>query len=38
MPDRYDALIYIDESHALHPLHMRAESDGEPPETYPSGM
>ncbi|MGQ0562506.1 MAG: erythromycin esterase family protein [Gemmatimonadota bacterium] len=35
---RYDALLYIDESHALHPLHMPAHVDGEPPETYPSGM
>lgn len=38
MPRRYDALLYIDESHALHPLHMPAHVDGEPPETYPSGM
>lgn len=35
---RYDAILYFDESHALHPLHMPAHVDGEPPETYPSGM
>ncbi|MGQ0813238.1 MAG: erythromycin esterase family protein [Gemmatimonadota bacterium] len=38
MPRRYDALLYVDESHALHPLHMPVRIDGEPPETYPSGM
>jgi hypothetical protein len=38
MPQRYDALLYIDESHALHPIHMPAFVDGEPPETYPTGM
>jgi erythromycin esterase-like protein len=38
LPRRYDALLYIDESHALHPLHMRARTEGEVPETYPSGV
>jgi erythromycin esterase-like protein len=38
LPQRYDALLYIDESHALHPIHMPAFVDGEPPETYPTGM
>ena len=38
MTRRYDALLHIDESHALHPLHMHARADGEPPETYPSGF
>jgi len=38
MTERYDALIYIDESHALHPLHMPAHMGAEPPETYPTGM
>jgi erythromycin esterase len=37
LPDRYDALIHIDESHALHPLHMPAHAE-EIPDTYPSGM
>ncbi len=35
---RYDALLFIDESHALRPLHYPAHDDGEPPETFPSGM
>jgi erythromycin esterase-like protein len=38
MTERYDALIYIDESHGLEPLHMTPHDEGEPPETYPSGM
>lgn len=38
LPHRYDAVMYIDESHALQPLHMPAHVDGEPPETFPSGM
>jgi erythromycin esterase-like protein len=38
LPGRYDALLYIDETHALHPLHMRARAEGEVPETYPSGV
>ncbi len=35
LPLRYDALLYIDESRALQPLHLEARADGEPPETYP---
>jgi erythromycin esterase-like protein len=38
LPYRYDALLYIDHTHALHPLHMRELRDGELPETYPSGV
>jgi erythromycin esterase len=38
LPRRYDAVLHIDESHALHPLHMHAHADGEPPETWPSGF
>jgi erythromycin esterase-like protein len=38
LPRRYDALLYIDETHALHPLHMQAHIEGEVPETYPSGV
>jgi len=38
MPKRYDALLFLDESHALHPLHMRARFDHEVPETYPTGV
>jgi erythromycin esterase-like protein len=37
LPLRYDAFIYIDETRALHPLHI--EPDGhQAPETYPFGV
>ncbi len=38
VPGRYDAFIFIDESRAVDPLHMRIKVDGEVPETYPSGI
>jgi erythromycin esterase len=38
LPFRYDALLHIDRTRALDPLHMEPREDGEPPETYPSGM
>ena len=38
LPFRYDALLYLDRTRALSPLHLAAHDDGEPPETYPSGM
>jgi len=38
LPYRYDAMLYIDRSHALRPLRMPAQLDQEPPETFPSGM
>ena len=39
VPRRYDAFLHIEESHALSPLHPEPQLvDGEPPETYPSGM
>jgi erythromycin esterase len=37
LPRRYDAFLYLDKTQALHPLHVRARKDGEPPETFPSG-
>lgn len=36
IPRRYDAFIFIDETHALSPLHMPVKV-GEVPETFPSG-
>jgi erythromycin esterase-like protein len=33
---RYDAFIFIDETHALSPLHLPVRV-GEVPETFPSG-
>jgi erythromycin esterase-like protein len=38
LPYRYDALLFVDESHAVHPLHMPVELEHELPETYPTGM
>lgn len=38
LPQRYDAFLFIDETHALHPLHMPAHADREVPETYPTGV
>lgn len=37
LPRRYDALIYIDESSALGPLHLRPRMHEEAPETFPTG-
>ena len=38
-PRRYDAFVYLDVTHALHPLHeVRPRVEGEVPETYPSGV
>jgi len=38
VPRRYDAFLFIDETRAVDPLHMRVRVGGEPPETYPSGQ
>lgn len=38
LPDRYDALIHLDETRALHPLPLSPISSGEPPESYPWGL
>jgi erythromycin esterase-like protein len=35
---RYDALLYIDETRALDPLHMPVHVADDAPETYPSGF
>lgn len=37
LPRRYDAFCHIDETHALHPLHLRPDLS-KIPETYPSGV
>jgi erythromycin esterase-like protein len=37
MARRYDAFIYIDETQALHPLNIQADTH-EVPETYPFGL
>ena len=38
LPYRYDALIHIERSRALRPLHMAQQAGHEPPETFPSGQ
>jgi len=35
---RYDAFLFIDETHALHPLHMQTIKDKDFPETFPIGI
>jgi erythromycin esterase-like protein len=37
LPMRYDAFIYLDETHALHPLHIKPDGH-QMPETYPFGV
>jgi erythromycin esterase len=37
LPKRYDAFIFIDETKALHPIHIQPE-ENQIPETYPFGM
>ena len=37
LSERYDALIHIDQTQALHPLHVSPHVE-EVPETYPSGV
>ena len=38
VPRRYDAFIHIEETVGVDALHMPVLVDGEPPETFPSGM
>jgi erythromycin esterase-like protein len=37
LPRRYDAFLFLDETTALHPLHMAADAR-KVPETFPSGV
>jgi erythromycin esterase len=37
LPRRYDAFIFLDETRALHPLHMTGRRDDDVPETFPWG-
>ena len=37
LPRRYDAFLYIDETQALHPLHVEPEEIN-PPDLYPWGV
>ena len=38
LSERYDAFVYLEETHALHPMHIEPEAALEPPETYPWGV
>jgi erythromycin esterase-like protein len=38
LPERYDAFLFIDRTHALQPLHLHPQVEHEVPETYPSGV
>ncbi|MEZ4407012.1 MAG: erythromycin esterase family protein [Polyangiales bacterium] len=38
LPRRYDALVYVDETTALTPLHPMERDAHEVPETFPTGM
>lgn len=39
LPRRYDAFLYLDETHALHPLHeVLPHEEHEVPETFPFGV
>jgi erythromycin esterase-like protein len=38
LPRRYDAFLYLDETEALHPLHVQPREEEEVPETFPSGV
>jgi erythromycin esterase len=38
LPIRYDAFLFIDQTHALNPLHMPVSPDEELPETFPTGL
>ena len=38
LPRRYDAFMFVDQTTALHPLHLEPRVDDEIPETYPSGV
>ncbi|MFC6981245.1 erythromycin esterase family protein [Microbulbifer taiwanensis] len=35
---RYDAFVHLEETRALHPLHIEASREAEPPDTYPWGF
>lgn len=38
LTSRYDALVYLEETSALEPLHVSMRQDGEAPETWPTGQ
>jgi len=38
LPRGYDAFLYLDETEALHPLHLQRRLEHEPPATFPAGV
>ena len=38
LADQFDAVLHIDETHALEPLERWAIDEADLPETYPSGF
>lgn len=38
LPQRYDAFLFLDNTQALHPMHIDSVDKGTPPDTYPWGM
>ncbi len=38
LPRRYDAFLFVDQTEALHPLHLPVRAEHEVPETYPVGV
>ena len=39
LPQQFDAVVHIDETSAVEPIERTARWDeGEPPETYPTGL
>jgi erythromycin esterase-like protein len=38
LPERYDAFLFLDRTHALQALHLRVHDEQELPETFPSGV
>jgi erythromycin esterase len=38
LPKRYDAFLFLDETRALHPLHILQRDGADAPETYPWGV
>jgi erythromycin esterase-like protein len=38
LPEQFDVMIHIDDTHALNPLERWAQVESDVPETYPTGM
>jgi erythromycin esterase-like protein len=38
LPDQFDAVVHVDETHALHPLERWSHDELDLPETYPSAL